>query len=230
MRLIVGTNGDRRKNTRYKANAAIWHDNLLPGVFYAAKLVNLSKGGLYFESDQILYQGEEICLGTKKPPSSDTGSQKYVRVEIKWRKDLDNSPYCYGYGARYVDPDNVFSKSLDSAKRQFKISPTNKPSSGKDPRTHSRGVLHGEIWFSSKKKKYRGCITDISRGGAFIETKDKFPPGQVIHLVLPGDGLHEDLPLKAWVVRQSPKGIGLKFDRRIGRNRRSKSDRRNKKK
>jgi len=226
----MGANGDRRKNTRYKANAVIWHDNLLPGVFYSAKLANLSNGGLYFESDQILYQGEEICLGTRKPPASDADGQKYVRVEIKWRKDLDNASYSYGYGAQYVDPDNIFSKSLDSARRQFKLPPANDSPAAKDPRKHPRGVLHKKIHFSSGKLKYSGFITDISRGGAFIETRDKFSPGQMVELVLPGDALHEDLPLKAWVVRLNPKGIGLKFDRRIGRNRRAGLDRRRGKK
>ncbi len=225
----MGANSDRRKKIRYKANAIIWHDNLLPGVFYSAKLVNLSKGGLYFESDQILYQGEEICLGTRKPPASGADIRKYVRVEIKWRKDLNHSSYSYGYGAQFVDPDNIFSKSLDSARRQFRLPPAGQAPVTKDPREHPRGSLHKKVRFSSGKQKYTGFITDISRGGAFIETRDRLSPGQLIQLVLPGDGLHEDLPLQAWVVRLSPKGIGLKFDRRIGRNRRGGLDRRGRK-
>jgi len=50
--------------------------------------------------------------------------------------------------------------------------------------------------------------------------------GQVIELVLKEDKACQDLNLKAWVVRLSPNGIGVKFDRRLGRDRRKNSDRR----
>ncbi len=44
---------DQRENKRLKCEAIIWHDNLLPEIYYTAKMYNLSKSGVYFESDRL---------------------------------------------------------------------------------------------------------------------------------------------------------------------------------
>ena len=87
---------DRRKNKRW-CEAVIWHDNLLPDLFFNAKMYNLSKGGVYFESDQILYPGEEIYIGLRDPKSPISNSKDHIRVEIKWRKDWPNASFRCGY-------------------------------------------------------------------------------------------------------------------------------------
>jgi hypothetical protein len=99
----VKNNNDQRANRRFKYEAVIWHDNILPDCFYAAKIFNISRSGLYFESDQTLYRGEEIYMGNKNPESSDRHSEYCTRVEIKWRKDLQDSAYRYGYGAKFLE-------------------------------------------------------------------------------------------------------------------------------
>ena len=96
----------------------------------------------------------------------------------------------------------------------------------KDPRELTRENYHKEITFSSKDQTYKGFISNISRVGTFIETKSKFSVGQMIHLEIPGDSLFRDLKLKGWVVRLDPKGVGIKFERRTGRERRKDLDRR----
>ncbi len=48
-------------------------------------------------------------------------------------------------------------------------------------------------------------------------------------LAIPGDGQRSDMKLKGSVVRLSPKGAGVKFDRRTGIERRKGVDRRKKK-
>jgi len=96
----------------------------------------------------------------------------------------------------------------------------------KDPRELVRENYKKEIVFSSKDGTYRGIISDISRVGAFIETEEKIPLGRIIHIEISGDSLFRDLKLKGWVVRIDPKGFGVKFDRRTGRERREDIDRR----
>ena len=82
------------------------------------------------------------------------------------------------------------------------------------------------MFFASKSKNYKGLITNISGGGAYIITKNKFYLGQVLQLVIPGDKKKKDVKLKGWVVRLSPGGLGVRFERRKGQDRRSVLDRR----
>jgi hypothetical protein len=48
----------------------------------------------------------------------------------------------------------------------------------------------------------------------------------MIRLEIPGDSLFRDLKLKGWVIRLDPEGVGIKFERRSGHERRKDLDRR----
>lgn len=219
-------NLDQRESRRLRYEAVIWHDNLLPEIFYAAKIYNLSKGGAYFESDQIIYPGEEISLTLKNPASSVEAKKEYLHVEIKWRKDLQNASFRFGYGAKFINPVDTLVKSFDNH-RFRKLSLQNSAFKyQKDPRRHPRKAYRKLTRFTSKNRTYQGFITDISRGGAFIVAKSKFSLGQRIHLVIPGGKVNKDVKLTGWVVRLDTRGIGVRFDRRTGRDRRRRLDRR----
>jgi len=71
-----------------------------------------------------------------------------------------------------------------------------------------------------------GLVADISRGGAFIETDAKFSLSESIQLILPGNKSGGKVFLKGWIVRICRRGIGVSFERRSGRERRSDLDRR----
>jgi Tfp pilus assembly protein PilZ len=222
----VKINYDQRGDKRFKYEAAIWHENILPGRFYKAKICNISQSGIYFESDQALYQGEKIYIGNKNPQSAKNISNDCAKVEIKWRRDLKDSSFRHGYGAEFLDSDNSLIKSID----QTKIADLNtRGTSGryrKDPREHIREPYRKEIVFTTKNRQYEGSITNISRGGAFITTKNKFALGETIQLDIREDPTCKAVKLKGWVVRLSPSGVGVKFDRRMRRDRRKKVDRR----
>jgi Tfp pilus assembly protein PilZ len=236
----VDLTSDRRDNTRYRYDAFIWHTNILPGIFYKAKLVNLSETGIYFETDQSLYAGEKIYIA-KKSDSSISNRKEFKRIEIKWRKDniksfdeieikwreeLKDSFFQYGYGAVFTGSSSNMAKILDNDEV-----PKHKNGNGalgykKDPREITRENYRKEITFSSKNQLYKGVITNISRVGAFIETKSSFYLGQLIHLEIPGHSLFKDLKLNGLAVQIDPDGIGVKFDRRTGNERRKDLDRR----
>ena len=217
---------DQRKNKRIRCEAVLWHDNLLPEIFYNAKMYNLSRTGVYFESDQIIYPGEDICIGLKDSTAPVDDNKEHIRVEIKWRKDLQNASFRFGYGAKLIDPIATLVKSIDGAKlrRQSTQGPVFKHK--KDPRKHPRKLYRKVMFFASKSRNYKGLMTNISRGGAYIITRNKFYLGQMIQLVIPGDKKNKDVKLKGWVVRLSPEGLGVRFDRRKGRDRRRMLDRR----
>ena len=219
-------NYDQRGNERYKYEAAVWHENILPGRFYKAKMCDISRRGLSFESDQALYQGERIYIGSNRTASEKNISAHCADVEIKWRKDLKDSSFRFGYGAEFLDPGNPLLKSIDKTKIVNQNSRGTTGRYKRDPREHIRELYRKEIVISTKNRKYKGSITNISRGGAFITTKNKFALGQFMLLDIGEDQTCKAVRLKGWVVRLSPNGVGVKFDRRIRRDRRKKVDRR----
>jgi len=173
-------NNDQREKRRFKYEAVIWHDNILPDRFYAARIFNISRSGLYFESDQTLYQGEEIYIANKNPASSKDGSENSTRVEIRWRKDLQESAYRYGYGAKFLEPDNIIVKSIDKDKLIEDNIRGSHTRSKNEPRAHLREIYRKEIVFIANSTEYKGLVTDISRGGAFIQTRTKLSLGQMV--------------------------------------------------
>ena len=219
----MSKNFNQRGDKRFKYEAIIWHESILPGRFYKAGICNISRNGLRFESDQTLYQGEEIYISGSKPESSGNIPADCTRVEIKWREDLQDSSFRFGYGAKFLEPDNPFEKTVAKKKLVRRHIRESDGRNKKDPREHIREIYRKEIVFTIKNHEYKGFITNMSRGGAFITTKHKCALGQVIQLDLQEDGACKDAKLKGWVVRLSPNGIGLKFDRRIRRDRRKNS-------
>ena len=226
----MNLNSDQRAKKRYQYEATIWHDNLFPDIFYETKMYNLSKRGIYFESDQTLYAGEKIYIAIKDPSASDNDYKNCLKVEIKWRKNIKDSVFRYGYGAQFTDSRNTLLESINMAK----LSKAGLRENGcykylKDSRQDPRSLYRKVTFFTTNNRNYKGFITNISRSGAFIVTKHKFFLGQQIMLVIPGGGKHCDIKLKGSVVRLSPKGIGVKFDRRTGMERRKGGDRRSNK-
>jgi Tfp pilus assembly protein PilZ len=222
-------NNDQRVKRRFKYEAVIWHDNILPDRFYAARILNISRSGVYFESDQTLYQGEEVFIAHKNPGPEGIEPKNCTRVEIKWRQNLKDSPYRYGYGARFAETDNSLVKSIDK-NRLIRQNIDDDPTKYKrEPRAHLRELYRKEIVFIAENSQHRGTVTDISRGGAFIRTDTKLSLGQAVNIHIPRGQSCKDTQLKGWVVRLSPNGIGIKFDRRLHADRRKKtqkSDRR----
>ena len=219
---------DRRHNKRYHFESIILHDTLLPDIFYDAKMYDIGKGGVYFESDQNLYPGEEIYIGLKSSPYSEDTEKYFSHVRIKWRKDLAEGSYKYGYGAEFIKASESLLKILDVAGFGNEF-PKNKIfQKENDPREHVRKSYRKVVFFISQKSKHKGYVKNISRGGAFIITDKKFAIGQILNLVFPATRLKKELRLKGWVVRVDENGIGVRFDRRSGKDRRGDLDRRRK--
>ena len=218
-----------RKRFTYKAE--IYHDSLSPDVFYAATMHNFSKGGLYFESDQSLKIGDNINLRIKHPSHSAGKDNLYeLGVDIIWRKNLRYSSFRYGYGAKFINTNASLENIIDTTELEVQRSQHNEPKEEKeekDPREHPRKPYNKSLFFISDDQNYEGLITDISRGGAFIETHINFSVGQIIILVVPGHKGRKTFKLKGCIVRLNRSGVGVQFDRRkAARNRRSDLDRR----
>ncbi len=58
----MDSNSERRIYRRFVCETDISHDLLAHSHIYKGKLQNFSKGGLYFESDQSIFPGEEVFI------------------------------------------------------------------------------------------------------------------------------------------------------------------------
>ena len=95
-----------------------------------------------------------------------------------------------------------------------------------DARKYKRRAYNKPLYFIYKRLKFIGLVTNISRGGALIETDAKFSLGERIQLVVPLAKTGKDVLVNGWIVRICLKGVGVSFERRSGRERRSDLDRR----
>ena len=94
---------ERRNSERINYQSAIMHNTKPPDFFYSGTMYNFSAGGLYFESNEDLLQGDEVSISIKKPPAEFLKkSDQYFNVKIMWSKDLEGPSYQVGYGAKLI--------------------------------------------------------------------------------------------------------------------------------
>lgn len=190
---------EKRHHKRRNQNAMVSLESLQIGVDENARMVNCSDTGLYFESDQFLQPGADAFIRIENSLPIH-GGYKCHHARIRWGRRLKNTPYAYGYGAKYIDQ-SIEEKSLEIDSGQ-KI----------DLRKHPRKYYNKPVSFDFENKACDGFISDISRNGCFIENRESFNNiGQILDLVIPGTRFAGNNILKVEVVRLSPIGVGAKF-------------------
>ncbi len=98
---IVGK--ERRKSPRIRCKASILHNTNPPDFFYRGTMYNFSQGGLYFESDEDLVEGDTISVSIKQPPRQFViNTDQDLEVRIMWCRQLADSSYQIGYGAKLI--------------------------------------------------------------------------------------------------------------------------------
>ncbi len=221
----MDSNQERRRHKRFEYIAVISHDATSNDIIHPGRIFNFSRGGLYFESDQTLYPGEEVFIGTiNQADSSDT--HLLFEVKIVWQKELRGGPLRYGHGGRFLNSYDSFLKGRVSAKSRKQPAAKIEFNDQKDSRKHPRRPYNKPLLLLYKNKEYEGLVANISRGGAFVKTTIKLNLGEIIKLAIPARDSGKDLTILGWVVRICPGGVSLSFERRSGRERRSDLDRR----
>ena len=228
---------ERRKQKRIKYEAFISHDILSDEITHSDKMFNFSQDGLYFESDQNLNPGDDIYIGIGYHPNkSDDNIQLLFGVEVVWRRDLKDSPFRYGFGTKFINASNSLVKKVDIGNSLLKKAnmkelekqslPARNLKAESDSRKHPRNPCKKSVIFTYKNQQYKGLVTSISRGGAFLKTERQLALGESIILAIQKQQTRRDLKVKGWIVRLTPQGVGMSFDRRSGKERRYDLDRR----
>jgi hypothetical protein len=193
--------------------------------------------GDYYESNIPFRQGTIIIFGIENSPFENCPG--VYRAKVKWCKKLPDksSIYYYGVGAEFFKPNRLSSKiplRLTPQQRHpagrrggYRRRGFNTSESGgttaprrtgpflrgraQYSRKHPRKPLSKNVSYTANKKFYEGLVKDISRGGMFIQSGDKFNVGQKLTLALPSADRLKSLKLSGEVVRTAKEGFGVKF-------------------
>ena len=173
---------EKRQSERIERQTMLTLESLETGVSENNRMVNCSENGLYFMSDHFLEPGAEAFLRIDHFPISQTGSYKCHHVKIKRGKRLKDTPYAYGYGAKYVE--------------DYKEQTSMKADSGpkKDLRKHPRKSYDKPTIFGFENIFYDGFINNIRRNGCFIENREFLNIGQILDLVISGTKYSNEPP------------------------------------
>jgi Tfp pilus assembly protein PilZ len=220
---------ERRRHKRFRYEALISHDVSTSGNIYPGQMFNFSKGGLYFESDQAIYPGEDIFVALAiHAGSAGKETQLLFEVKVLWRMALEDSARGYGYGGKFLSTHDTFTETgpVQKEANEKQASPGYDFRGEDDARKNTRKPYNKALVFAYDNREYQGIVTNIGRGGAFILTKENFALGGRLKLVIPRLKAGKAVKVAGWIVRKSPEGIGVSFERRAGRERRSDLDRR----
>jgi Tfp pilus assembly protein PilZ len=170
---------------------------------YSARMVNFNNKGAYLETDTALKVGTDIIIGIEDStfisPSASPDSPKFYKAKIMWQKNLTGGFFNFGYGTKF----SYFNEKQNVPKTDSKL--------GQEYRKHPRKRYSKPVIFTSMNQDYKGLISNISRGGAFIETRGKFNTGQIIKLIIPGTKIDKGRMLKGEVLHFNQTGVGIIF-------------------
>ena len=202
------------REQRYKCHVDILHDIVIPDIHYDGIIHNLSSGGIYFESNEQILPDDEISITVRRLNKEEITFDVY----IIWRKELVNSSFRFGYGAKSINPKESIVQICD---QEF-----NRKNETENEREYQRIIYDNQIRLKYQNQEYPGRIRNISRGGAFIETNLIFPIGKNVILIIPVEKTRKNVRLRGWIVRRNNLGFGIKFMRRSDPERRHDIDRR----
>lgn len=203
---------EKRRDERYGYHSPIIRENLDTGMTVIGRMRNYSMGGFSFESNAALEVGDTAFLGIPESPyPRDVPAHESHRVKIRWRKDLQHSRYRYVYGAQHLDP---IGSTPDVVERFYCDIPEYlNLICGLSPemRKYERKRLSTAVYFTTRKRLFKGLLRDVSRSGLFIETRSRLAVGRSIRLVVPGTKFDNRIMLKGRVVHTTLSGFGVRL-------------------
>ena len=197
----MDSNPENRAKTRFKHESRIILEESDIGVHRDAKMLNYSEFGLYFEADFLLQIEAKIRLGIINSPFAlEPDKFESYRGIVKWRRELKQSSYYYGYGVELIQEDALQEDDLDD--QQIRDNET---------RAHPRKPFTFPVKYESENQKFEGLAKNVSVGGAFIQTRDRLAVGQPIILEIPLKKKGKIARLAGKVAWATQQGFGVKF-------------------
>jgi hypothetical protein len=193
-------NSEQRNDDRinYKSPAKV--EDLESGIALGARMVNYSRTGLCFETNELLILGAEIFIGIENSPyaSPPFSSYECYRAKIIWRKKLETAFFKYSYGVQYIIASDEEILQNDSLKAK------------EDLRKRPRHPYSVSILFATQKHLFEGITKNISSTGVFIQSNEILKDGQALTLAIPLKRERRAM-IKGSVVWSNQAGFGVKF-------------------
>ena len=84
----------------------------------------------------------------------------------------------------------------------------------KEARIYRRTPCSEDTHFSANRELFRGTIKNMSQGGIYVQTKERFVVGQEVVVAGPFGKDNEDIKRYGKIVWHDKKGIAIQFIRR----------------
>ena len=194
-------NPEQRDDARINYKSPVKIEDLESLITLGARMVNYSRSGLCFETNELLQQSAEIYIGMENSPYTSPSFRSYecYRTKIIWRRKLKTAFFKYAYGGRYIYASDV------------EISQSDDLTARKDLRKHPRQPYSTSILFATQKRFFEGLTKNISPTGVFIKTNDTLKAGQKLTLAIPLQGEKKAIMVKGRVVWSYQVGFGVEF-------------------
>ena len=145
------------REQRYKCEMDISHDKVIPDIHYDGIISNLSSGGIYFESNESIFPGDEVSVMVKKVNEEEITFDVY----IIWKKDLPNSPFRFGYGAKSVNPKESMVQTGDQD--------INRITDAEDSRECQRKICNKQIRLKNHNRTIMGELEISAAEGPLLK-------------------------------------------------------------
>ncbi len=190
------SNTERRNKTRFAHEPDVTLENTDIGFRGEGRMYNFSEAGIYFESDFKLEPQVEILIGISDSPfASKPGTHEQHRGTVKWRRELTQASFYYGYGVELIE----------------KVGQILKPDRLEVTREHPRKEATIPITIESDDETYDGVAENVSRGGAFIKSHMLMSTGKFIRMEIPLKKKGKIARLVGLITRTNLRGFAVKF-------------------
>ena len=119
---MVDLISEHRENKINLGENFISHEKSAPDSFFEYKVDNISSEGIYIECDFPFDLNEKTDLNAYKLVNyAKSDYFRFPDAIVKWKKDLQDSDFMFGYGLQFTEPFQPFKESITNTKeeRQF---------------------------------------------------------------------------------------------------------------
>ena len=192
----MNSSSERRNKTRFEHQSKIILENSEIGVHRDARMYDFSHNGLHIQADVLLERDTEIRIGIQDSPfASEPNQFESYRGVIKWRKELKNSRYYYGYGVELMEKN---AESPDQGRYQWS-------------RDNPRKACNIPVKYQAENRTYEGVAENIAADGVAVKSKDRVKVGQQITIEIPLKKKGKIARLNGLVSWSNRSGFGVKF-------------------
>jgi hypothetical protein len=192
----VESNTEKRNKTRFAHESKVTLENTDIGFRCEGRMYNFSETGIYFESDSILEPQVEVLVAISDSPFAfEPGTHEQHHGKVKWRKELTQASYYFGYGIELIE----------------KAGQILEPDRLDGNREHPRKEAAIPVSIESDDETYVGVAENVSKGGAFIKSDMLMSTGKYIRMEMPLKKKGKIARLVGLITRTNLRGFGVKF-------------------